>query len=374
MFSTRPTWIEVDLLAIEHNYRTIARAVAPAKVMPVLKANAYGHGMIECARVLVDAGADSFGVAFLEEGIALREAGVTAQILALGGICGRQLEGYIEYGIDIAASSADKLSAIDACALARGKRARIHLKIDTGMERIGTHYYSAEKLLRAAAAVRHCDIVGIFTHCARAEEEDTSFTALQLDRFRECISLARQILPNVADLQCHMANSGAVCTMPETYLDVVRPGLLLYGYTPLPQWSQKLDLKPAMKLRSEVVFFKVVEKGAGVSYDHTWHAPQQTRIVTVPIGYGDGYQRRFSNKASVLIRGKRYPIVGKVCMDQFLSDIGWDTAYNGDEVVLLGQQGDQRIDVHDMAQWADTDPRDILCALNGRVPRVFAGG
>lgn len=371
---TRPTQIIIDLSAIAHNYREIARHVAPAQVMPVLKANAYGHGLVECARVLEGEGACYLAVAFLEEAIALREAGIRTRILALGGFSGRQLEHFIAYDIDCAASSVDKIQQLDALAAKQQRVAKVHLKIDTGMERIGTHYYSAEKLLQAAAAAKHCEVCGIFSHCARAEDDDVEYTKLQLERFEQVLALARSMNVLKKGVLRHLANSGAICNVPATNLDYVRAGLLLYGYAPRADWQDRLQLRPALRLRSEVVFFKVIEEGAAVSYDHTWRASKRTRIVTVPIGYGDGYMRAMSNRAEVLIRGKRYPVVGRVCMDQFLVDIGWDSAFNGDEVMLLGAQGEEVLSLHELAHWAQTDPREIICALNARIPRSYENG
>ncbi len=365
----RPTRIDIDLDALMHNYSELKRHVAPARLMPVLKANAYGHGAVRCAKCLEDLGADYFAVAFLEEAIVLRDAGIRTPILAVGGISGRQAEGFIRYNVDITASSVDKLRRIDEVASKLGQRARIHLKIDTGMERIGTHYYNAESLFQAASEATSCDIVGIFSHLACAEQEDTRFSKLQFERFQELLtSFERKFEKPVLR---HIANSGGLLRFPQSHYDIVRPGLALYGFAPAPDLKDILDLRPVLTLRSEVVYFKVVEPGVGVSYDHSWKTSKQTRIVTVPIGYGDGYPRRLSNKAAVLIRGKKYPIVGTICMDQFMVDIGWDEAFLGDEVVLIGDQGDESISVCDLARTLETDPREVLCGLNARVPRTF---
>lgn len=370
----RPTKLEIDLDAIAHNYRAVLSHVAPAQVMPVLKANAYGHGLLECAQVFESAGAKILAVAFLEEAIALRQAGIKTRILTLGGFSGRQLQLFIENDLDCTASSVSKIEQIDQIARNLGATARVHLKIDTGMERVGVHDYSVAPFFDAAKNSKNIQIVGIYSHCPRAEEIDTTYTRSQFERFEVVIKLADEYRLLTPEVQRHFANSGAICSLAETHLDIVRPGLLLYGYAPIPEWTSVIDLRPALKLSSEVVYFKVVRKGAGVSYNHSWHAKEQTRIATVPIGYGDGYMRAFSNKASVLIRQERYPIVGNVCMDQFMVNLGDGTAYNGDEVVLLGAQGNQRIDLHELADWAQTDPREILCALNARIPREFVGG
>lgn len=370
----RPTHIEVDLEQIERNFSRIAAHVAPAKVMPVLKANAYGHGLIEVARRLQHAGAPYLAVAYLEEALRLRQHGVHCSVLVLGGIIGSQLPRFIHHDITITASSVDKLHAIDACAQALGKRARVHLKIDTGMERIGVHWYTAERLLEASLRVTHVDVEGIFTHFATADEPDISRARLQLERFSEVLSFyERRSLP--LPLR-HSANSGAILQLPEANLDMVRPGVLLYGVSPsvdLPLPTEVLSVAPALRWSTRVVFFKVVKEGNPVSYGATWAPRSWTRVVTLPLGYGDGYMRAMSGTAQVLINGQRAHVVGRICMDQVMVDIGRGSAWNGDEVVLLGPSGDDRISTEELARWAGTIPHEILTNINTRVPRVYKG-
>lgn len=370
----RPTVLDIDLDRLAENLKMIQAMCAPARVMPILKANAYGHGLVACARVLEKAGAFSFGVAFLEEAIELRKAGIKIPVLALGGISGRQIEGFLRHDVDITASSVMKLELIEEKARQMQTRARVHLKIDTGMERIGVHWYSAEALLRKSLECRYVDVVGIFSHFATAESEDNTFSKLQLERFLECAAFFDKNSVGPKPLR-HIANSAAILRFPESHLDVVRPGLILYGASPAPELAAGVKTGRVMTLRSEVVYFKVVKESAGVSYDLTWQAREQTRVVTVPAGYGDGYPRALSNKGAVLIRGKRCPIVGRICMDQLMLDIGPSgEAYNGDEVILLGRQGDEEITVEEIAALAGTDPRDVFLSLNLRVPRRFHKG
>lgn len=368
--SMRPTILDIDLDVLLENYEKIRRRVAPAKVMAVLKANAYGHGLIACARHLEQAGADAFGVALLEEGIALRRAGIQTPILVFGGIVGGQIKHFLDYNLDLTASSISKLEAIEAEAKARGKRARAHLKIDTGMERIGVHHYSAAGLFRRAQSCEHCDVVGIFSHFATAAESDLSFAAEQLHRFNTVCQ--QWTLPGMPVR--HIANSGAILQLPGSYLDMVRAGICLYGVYPERPLAGRLELRPVMSLKSEVVYFKVVKAGSGISYGHTWRAETDTRVVTIPIGYGDGYPRALSNTGRVLIRGLSYPIVGRVCMDQIMVNIGLGEAYNGDEVVLIGQQGPSSITVEELAERAGMIPYELLTALNLRVPRRYHRG
>lgn len=365
----RPTVVEVALARLTENFRAITAAVAPAAVMPILKANAYGHGMLAVARHLAGVGARSFGVAFLEEAVALREAGITVPILVMGGILGHQIPIFLRHGLTLTASSMDKLRAIDDAARELGVRAKVHLKIDTGMERIGVHWYNAQGLLERAGDCRHLDVEGIYSHFANADAADLASARVQLERFREVLAWydARNVRPPVR----HMANSGAILQLRESYLDLVRPGILLYGVYPSAEVRKTIAVRPALAWRSRVVYFKVVRPGHPVSYGSTWQSDHLVRIVTVPVGYGDGYFRALSNTAQVLIRGKRYPVVGRVCMDQVMVNIEWDTAYNGDPVTLLGADGDALITCEDVAGWAGTIPYEVLTNINTRVPRVY---
>jgi alanine racemase len=335
--------------------------------MAVVKANAYGHGLLECAPVLAAEGVDAFGVALVEEGVELRRAGISKPILVFGGILTDQIEVYIKSDLDLTASSVSKISYIDRVAAKLTRRARIHLKIDTGMGRIGVRPETAPELFAAAQDAKHCDVVGIFSHLATADESDHSYTELQTRRFGDTCALWSGATAPVR----HLANSAAVIAHPDTYFEMVRPGIGLFGVMPGPELQNTLQLRPVMKVSSRIVYFKVVRAGESVSYGRSWRASVDSRIVTVPIGYGDGYPRALSNKGAVLIRGKRYPIVGRVCMDQILVNIGNDEAYNGDEVVLVGQQGGERITLEEIADQVGTIPYEILTALNLRIPRLL---
>jgi alanine racemase len=365
----RPTVVEVSLTRLAENFRAIEAAVAPAAVMPIVKANAYGHGLVPVARHLVGLGARSLGVAFLEEAVALREAGITAPILVMGGIFGDQIPVFLRHGLTLTASSLDKLRQIDQVARELGVTARVHLKIDTGMERIGVHYYSARGLLEQAAECRHCVVEGIYSHFANADAADLGSARLQLARFLEVLTwYDKHGLP--APVR-HMANSGAILQLPESHLDLVRPGILLYGVYPSAEVAHTIAVRPALAWKSRVVYFKVVKPGHPVSYGSTWQPDHMVRVVTIPVGYGDGFFRALSNVAHVVIRGKRYPVVGRVCMDQVMVNLEWDSAYNGDEVVLIGTDGGETVTCEDVAAWAGTIPYEVLTSINTRVPRVY---
>jgi alanine racemase len=366
--SQRPTRIVVDLGALAHNLRNI-RAHAGVPVMGIVKANAYGHGLVPVALHLQAQGIEQLGVAFLEEGVALRQAGITIPILVLGGIFGPQVAQFITHGLEITVSSLDKLRQVEAAAQALGRKAVIHLKIDTGMERIGVHSYSAAPFIEAAVASRWCVLKGIYSHLACADDPRSPMSALQLERFLEaCAHITRIGAPMPLR---HLANSGGVLHFPDTHLDMVRPGILLYGVLPDPASQRVVDIQPVLSLVSQVVYFKVVKAGNPVSYGATWAPATDTRVVTIPIGYGDGYPRALSSRGEVLIRGRRYPIVGRICMDQFMVDIDHDSAWNEDEVVLVGRQDEAMITVESVAQVAGTIPYEILTGLNQRIPRVY---
>jgi alanine racemase len=365
----RPTHLEVDLARLRENYHVIAKHVAPTRVMPVLKANAYGHGLVAVAKMLERERPFAVAVAYLEEALRLREAGVSTPVLVLGGLVGAQIPRFLEQNLTLTASSVDKLLAIEACAVAKRVTARVHLKVDTGMERIGTHWYSAERLLEASLRVKNVDVEGIFTHFANADSADLTHARLQLERFQEVLRFyERHSLP--APLR-HVANSGAILQMPESYLDIVRPGILLFGSSPTTDLKLTLGVQQALRWLTQVVFFKVVKAGNPISYGSTWTAAADTRVITLPVGYGDGYMRAMSGQAQVIVRGHRAPVVGRICMDQIMADIGSGSAYNGDEVVLLGAGGDSPIRIEELALWANTIPHEILTNINTRVPRVY---
>lgn len=371
---TRPTVMDVHLDALEHNLRLLRKHTGGARIMAVVKANAYGHGLVPCARFLEKKGVDYFGVAFVEEGVELRRSGINSPILVFGGILSSQIETFLNNKLDLTASSVSKLRAIDEVAKSLGIKARVQLKVDTGMERIGIHSFNAWKLFDAAYEAESVEVTGVFSHLARAEDMDLSFTFLQFSRFQQALRYFEH--NNLQFPLRHIANSAACLRCPEMALDMVRPGVALYGVTPDPLLKGLLALKPVMELCSKVVFFKVVTQGSGVSYGHRWVAPCDTRVATVALGYGDGFFRRMSNLGSVLIRGKRKPIIGSVCMDQLMVDLGpTGEAYVGDDVILIGKQeyggAEESITVEEIAKLVDTVPHEVLVSTNLRVPRRY---
>ncbi len=364
----RPTHVEIDLEAISDNVAAIATHVAPAGVMPILKANAYGHGLVEVARHLEDRGTGVVGVAYLEEGLTLRRAGIGLDIVVLGGIVGSQIPAFLRHDLQITVPSVDKLAQVDAAAAALGRRARVHLKFDTGMERIGVHWYSAGPLVEAALASRHVDVVGVYSHLANSDDPDLRDARRQVERFEAVLDHWRRRSEPLPTR--HLANSGAVLALPEAHYDLVRPGILCYGVAPSDEAVVTIPVRPAMRWVTRVVYFKVVEAGHPVSYGSTWAPAARTRLVTLPVGYGDGYLRAASNRAEVLVGGQRRRVVGRICMDQTMVDLTAEgSAYNGDEVVLLGRQGDEEISAAELAAHAGTIAYEVLTNVNARVPR-----
>lgn len=368
----RPTLVEVDLNRLRHNFLAIRQHVSPARVMPILKANAYGHGLLRIAQLMESLGADYIGVAVLEEGILLRENGIHMPILVLGGILGNQVPGFLRYDLAITASSIDKLSQVNEIAAQMGVIAKVHLKIDTGMERIGVHYYNAEGFLETAARCRSINVEGVYSHFANADLPDLQKARLQLERFLEVLSFYEKHSLPVPPLR-HMANSPAILQLPEANFDIVRPGILLYGVYPTSQIPHTVAVHPALSWKSRVVYFKVILPDHPVGYGSTWQSDHMVRAVTAPVGYGDGYFRSMSHKAHVILRGKKYPVVGRISMDQIVINIEWDSAYNDDEVILIGESGGESITCEDLADWAGTIPYEILTNINTRVPRIYKG-
>jgi len=365
----RPTRVEVDLKILSKNFKSIKTYVGKTKVMPILKANAYGHGLVRVAQLYEELKADYLGVAVVEEGILLREMGIKMPILVLGGVWGNQIPLFLKHNLTITASSIDKLKQIDETAAQMKTKAIVHLKIDTGMERIGVHYYNAEKFLDAAYSYKYIIVEGIYSHFATAESQDLTFTKLQLERFNEVLEYysKHSIKPPLR----HISNSGAVLQLPEANFDMVRPGIMLFGVYPSKNIKKNILVRPALTWKSLVVYFKVIKAGNAVGYGLTWQPDHNIRAVTVPVGYGDGYFRSMSHKAKVLLNGKLYPVVGNISMDQIVVNIENDSAYNSDEIILLGSDGKNSINAEDLAEWAGTIPYEILTNINTRVPRIY---
>lgn len=366
----RPTHLQINLDNIAHNLTRIHQLSPDSKIMGIVKANAYGHGLTKIGQFLEKQNIDYLGVALVEEGIELRNSGVRCPILVMGALSQNQIPFMIQHGLTFTIPSVEKLKWVDRCAAEMKSKARVHLKIDTGMERIGTHWYSSNKLLEDSLECQNIEVEGIYSHFANADQPDSPLTKEQLERFMEVLEFYPK--HSLEYPLRHIANSAGILNQPSSHLDMVRSGLILYGYYPNKNFAHITDLRPAMRWVTEVSYFKVVEPGMPVSYGSTWKPDKQVRMVTLPVGYGDGYSLSMSNVSSVLIRGKKYPVAGKVCMDQTMININDGTAYNGDEVVLLGTQEGQEISIDDLACWGQSSPYEILTNMNARLPRVYS--
>lgn len=366
----RPTRVEINLRNLDANLNAIRELVDNRKIMAIVKANAYGHGLIEISKRLVKDGIDYIGVAFVEEAIRLREKGIETPILVLGAIDNDQIPLFLQHNIEITGSSIEKLEAISKYSKDLGITAKVHLKIDTGMNRIGVQWDRVEEFLQTAFTLPNIKITGIFSHFV-SSSFDPEFTKLQLKRFSKVLDIVFSTYAKKKDLLVHLSNSGAIANnLKDAFFDMVRPGLMLYGYSAIE--STQKQLKPVMSFKTKVEYFKVIDSGVTVGYDRTYTTKEQTRIVTLPVGYADGYPRSLTNKGKVIIRDKEYTISGRVCMDQSMVDIGMSAeAYNGDDVLLWGKDGDNFIDLWELSNLANRSIYEILCSISQRVPRVL---
>ncbi len=368
--SKRPTFAEVNLKVIQENYQVIKKHVAPSKVMAVLKANAYGHGIVPVAKHLESFGADYFGISLLEEGILLRKAGIKTPILVFGGINYQQIDEFIKHDLTITATSDQKLLNIEKAARKLSKKAKVHIQFDIGMNRVGFRPDKIVEIFQLVNSLENIKVEGLYSHFSESESEDLNETRKQLKKFNSAINKLKENKISLPPI-LHISNSGSIYQLPEANFDCVRLGSALYGYEPAMHLKNKLAIKPALTWKSKIIYFKVIPAGAKVSYGSTWTAKEKTRIVTIPVGYGDGYPLALSNKGKVIIKNKTYEIVGKVCMDQILVNINWDEAFNGDEVILLGSSEAHEINAWDIAKNTSNNPREVLCAISARVPRVY---
>lgn len=365
------TWAEIDLAAIAHNTAALARLARPAALMAVVKADAYGHGAAPVARTALAHGAAWLGVAQVDEGVQLRQAGVTAPILVMGATLPEQADAVVRHGLCVAVVAGDLLAALDARARALGRRVPVHLKVDTGMGRLGRPP-GAELTALARAVANLPGLVGegLFTHLASADEADSAQTQQQLERFAAASRdlAAAGLLLSIR----HAANSAGLLAHPEARFDLVRSGIALYGAGPSATLAAKARLRPVMSWKARIVFVKQVPADAPIGYGATYRTEEQETIATLPVGYADGFSRAWSNRGSVLVGGRRCPVVGRVCMDQTMVRIPAGVAVNtGDAAVLLGEQAGAAITVDELARGLGTIPYEVLCLVGRRVVRIY---
>lgn len=355
------------------NIQAFAIHMSKTKICLPVKANAYGHGLVGIAK-LAQPYVDYLAVSCLDEGITLRQHGIDKPILVFGAFNKGEIAGLIANNLEITVSSQYKAEQLASHCQATNQVCKVHLKIDTGMNRVGVKVTSARGLFECVQLYPQLQLTGVYSHLASSDSDDPTFTLEQIASFKSIVDYAKSINP---DIICHLANSGGVCYYPGAYFDMVRPGILSYGYfsgrkihtitaSPLNQ------IKPCFSLKSRIIYTKMVDKYKGISYNHTYTTKQYTRVVTVPIGYGDGYRRILSNMGEVLIQGKKYTVAGSICMDMLLVDIG----PNGqgrveDEVVLIGCQGNEEITLASVADKCNTIIYEVLCGFNDRIPRIY---
>lgn len=351
-----------------------ARPLAPAfppGIIAVVKANAYGHGAIEVARALEAAGASMLACADIEEGVALRQAGVTAPILVFGALSVSDLDGVFDCRLTPTISTPGAAEALEAAAARHGVRLGCHLKIDTGMNRLGFRHDNLTRTMPPVLASPHLAIDAVYTHMAAADDPESAFLDEQRSRFDRAVAALAAI--GLARVKRHAANSATLLRDARAWYDWVRPGLLLYGVVPPPLAATDLDLRPALSLTSRMVAVKGVRTGEGVGYGLTWRASQPRSIGIVPAGYADGLDTRLGGRGAVLVRGRRAPIVGAVSMDMLAVDVTGLGALPGDEVVLIGRQGSDEITAREVAAAIGSIPWEVLCRLGARVERQYAG-
>jgi alanine racemase len=363
----------VDLSAFRSNLDAVRSYVGPSvRIMAVVKADGYGHGMIPIAREAEAWGVSAFGVARIQEGIELRRSGTSLPILVFEALPHDAINAAVAFALDVTVTRRESAADVAAAACCAGRTVGIHVKVDTGMGRLGFAWESAADEVERIAGHPGIELKGVYTHCATSEDPDQSYLLHQLERFRNVLDrLEQRKIP--VPLR-HMANSGAIMTCPDTSFDMVRPGIMLYGYPPGRGMTERFPVKPVMSLKSAVAFVKQVPAGTSISYGRKFITRTTTTIASVPIGYADGFSRALSNNGEVLVRGRRVPLVGTVCMDQIMLDLGPDGgAEVGDEVTLIGTDGRERIDAWDLGGRTGTIPYEVTCLITRRVPRLYEG-
>lgn len=369
------THVRVDREAIRFNIEGIRQAVGDQrKILIAVKANAYGHGAQEISRLAAQSRVDWLAVATVPEGIEIREAGVRLPILKFSPAFEAEMPAALHNDLTLTVCDLANIKALQAVCAAEDRTLCVHLKVETGMGRIGVPIGEAPGM--AAFIENHCPnlvLEGVFTHLPVSDGPDPDYTRGQIQRFKDVVENIHSAIGRKVAL-VHCANSGAVLGHEPGWLDMVRPGIMVYGYYPDPQTPRTIPLKPALSFHTRVSFIKQVTAGTSISYGRTWFAPQDTWIATIPAGYADGFNRLFSNQGRVLINGRSYPVVGRVCMDQSMVDLGPETDVEvGDEVVLMGRSGEEEITCDEWAQKLNTITYEVTCQINPRVTRVYVG-
>ena len=366
-------WLEIDLDAVKVNIQNIRKHVGKQiKIMGIVKGNGYGHDAIEISNIILEQGVDRLAVARIEEAIFLRRNGIKSPILVLGAALPEQFKLYIDYQIMASISDLDNIYIFNDVAAKLGKKVKLHLKLDTGMRRLGINPQELKDLYNDFSKLSNIEIAGVYTHFSTADEEDKSYTYYQFRLFKEIADLIKSI-NFLSRPSFHTANSGAILDLPETWLDMVRPGCLIYGLYPSDEVKRTIELFPALTFKSRIVFIKKVKAGNFIGYGKSYQTKRDTMVATLPVGYADGYPRSLSNSGKVLIKGNLAPVIGRVCMDQMMVDVTEiSSASIGDEVILWGAQGNGNITVQDIANEINTIV-DVIIHLTdkARVAKLF---
>jgi alanine racemase len=369
----RATWAQVDLDVIAANVTALKAQAAAPKLMAVVKANGYGHGTVPSARAALAGGADWLAVALAEEGQELRTAGITAPILVMTEPPPSAVTSLLDHDLTPAVYTPEFVHALDAASLQRGgEPVAVHLKLDTGMRRVGVPQADWEDALRQVRDAQGLRLQSIWSHFAVADEPFNPFITHQAEEFARGLALAGSM--GVSYELAHLCNSAGTLHLHDHHYDMVRPGLAIYGLEPAPGLAGETVLEPALSWWTRLSLVKRLAKNEKVSYGLRWSAPHETTVGTVPAGYADGVTRALSNTGEVVVRGQRLPIVGTVCMDQFMVDGGDLPLTPGDDVALIGREGDAEVTAEDWAQWLGTINYEIVCGIGSRVPRVYVGG
>ena len=368
---TRPVWAEVNLDNIKFNLNQVKKNVPEETlIMAVVKADAYGHGVIPVAEAAVEAGADRLAVALPEEGRDLREAGFELPIQILGEVLPGQVSILVNNELIPTISKIETVELLNKLAEEKGITKKVHVKVDTGMGRIGVFPDNAVDFIKEIMSFKNIEVEGLMTHFAKADEEDKEYTYNQWDQFQMVID--RLVEENIEIPIKQAANSATIIDLPHMALNMVRPGIMMYGLRPSHEVDQDFTLKPALSWKAKIVYLKEVPPGTGISYGATYITEDKAKIATIPMGYADGYSRLLSNKGEVLVNGQRAPIRGRVCMDQFMVEVTHiDDVEIGDEVVLIGKQGDAEFSATEMADIIGTINYEITCDITKRVPRIY---
>jgi len=363
------TRAEINLDNLSYNIRAIQQKVSPSRVIPVVKADAYGHGAVPVSRRLAKEGFTMVAVSRLEEAMELRESGVVQSILIFGRLFPDEIPAAIKAGFRLTVCGAEDIRWIEEAA--QEQPALVHVNLDTGMGRMGLIHHQASQCFDELVKAEHCTWEGLYSHFSTSDESDKEYACLQLSRFREILDRARSLTekPSIA----HMANSGAILDIPESYFDAVRPGILMYGHYPSNETSHAIEPRQVMTLKTFVAHIREMPEGYPISYGRRWVTRMPTKIAVLPLGYADGIDRRFSNTGEVLIHGRRYPMVGTITMDYCMVEVGDEPIRPGDEAIIWGESAQGTVPLLEVAEKIGTIPYELTCGVSKRIKRVYLG-